>query len=58
MIDYLGSICKKAVVACIKELSQLFPGRTEAKHDKLELRWPVSWPRFESGTSGIRNKST
>jgi hypothetical protein len=32
-------------------------GGTEENHEKPWLRWPVSGPRFESGTSQLQSRS-
>jgi hypothetical protein len=54
-INYeLGKMWKKAAVAQFEILSRHLSGRTKENHKKPQSGYPVSMPRFETGTSRIR----
>jgi hypothetical protein len=53
----LERICKAAVVAYVKVLSQQLLGMTEENHEKYHSEYPVYLSSFEPRTSRILRRS-
>lgn len=52
--DKVRGVCREAVVACFKVLSQILSGGTEADQEKPSVRIIISWPSFKPGASRTR----